>query len=61
MLCFHWEIIYIDSSVQQTKYNEKKIEFTSFPKEIFSIILNAIEVQLKVKFMSLKISKVFHP
>ena len=37
MSCFHYEIIYIDSSVQQMKYYGKKIDFTSFPKENFSV------------------------
>ena len=33
---------------------KKSIHFTSFSKQIFSIYLNTIEIEEKVKFMSLK-------
>ena len=53
---------YIDSSVQQTKYYGKKVSTLRYIlNKYFLFLLNMIEIQQKVKLVSLKISKVFHP
>ena len=54
-------------SIQTLQYSRRNIMggkvsiLRHFPKKYFQIILNIIEVKWKVKFVSLKISKVFHP
>ena len=63
MSCFYQQIIYIDSSVQQTKYYGKKylLQLYHFVKKYCLFISSIIEIQQKVKLISLKISNFFHP
>ena len=51
-----------EPSVYYSKYYEKKVPtLHHFVKKYFLFVLNIIEIQQNVKFMSLKIPKVFHP
>ena len=65
MSCFHYEIIYmvlyrLFSTVDEI-LRKKVSTLRHFLKQYFLFNLNIIEIQQKIKFMSLNISKVFHP